>query len=188
MCPCFRAGTRAMRGDGTRTIFALPDLCGGNEYGEAWHKAAMFQNKQNVFDDFFAAAEYLIANGYTTRERFAIRGRFNGALLMGAAMTQRPDLFATMVWLSSSRYATVPEFRDRATLDDRIRKRGECKRLRVPVALLAVSKRKANMRYPQLCSSPATATLVWIRCTRGRWRPKCRLRTSAIALFCFIIQ
>jgi prolyl oligopeptidase len=78
-------------------FFALPNLRGGNEYGEAWHKAAMFENKQNVFDDFTAAAEYLIANHYTSPEHFAIRGRSNGGLLMGAAMTQRPDLFGA-IW------------------------------------------------------------------------------------------
>ena len=78
-------------------FFALPNLRGGNEYGEPWHKAAMFANKQNVFDDFFAAAEYLIKNGYTSPEHFAIRGRSNGGLLMGAAMTQRPDLFGA-IW------------------------------------------------------------------------------------------
>jgi prolyl oligopeptidase len=77
--------------------FALPNLRGGNEYGEVWHKAAMFEKKQNVFDDWFAAAEYLIANKYTTAERFAIRGRSNGGLLMGASMTQRPDLFGA-IW------------------------------------------------------------------------------------------
>jgi prolyl oligopeptidase len=77
--------------------FALPNLRGGDEYGEAWHKAAMFENKQNVFDDWFAAAEYLIANKYTSAEQFAIRGRSNGGLLMGASMTQRPDLFGA-IW------------------------------------------------------------------------------------------
>jgi prolyl oligopeptidase len=77
--------------------FALPDLRGGNEYGEAWHKAAMFEQKQNVFDDWYAAAEYLIAQKYTSPEHFAIRGRSNGGLLMGASMTQRPDLFGA-IW------------------------------------------------------------------------------------------
>jgi prolyl oligopeptidase len=77
--------------------FALPDLRGGNEYGEAWHKAAMFEKKQNVFDDWFAAAEYLIREKYTSPEHFAIRGRSNGGLLMGASITQRPDLFGA-IW------------------------------------------------------------------------------------------
>jgi prolyl oligopeptidase len=77
--------------------FALPNLRGGDEYGEDWHKAAMFEKKQNVFDDWFAAAEYLIANKYTASEHFAIRGRSNGGLLMGASITQRPDLFGA-IW------------------------------------------------------------------------------------------
>ena len=77
--------------------FALPNLRGGDEYGEPWHKAAMFEKKQNVFDDWFAAAEYLIQNHYTTPEHFAIRGRSNGGLLMGASITQRPDLFGA-IW------------------------------------------------------------------------------------------
>lgn len=77
--------------------FALPDLRGGSEYGEAWHQAGMFEHKQNVFDDFYGAAEYLVANHYTTSKLLAIRGRSNGGLLMGAAMTQRPDLFGA-IW------------------------------------------------------------------------------------------
>jgi len=77
--------------------FALPNLRGGDEYGEHWHEQAMFENKQNVFDDWFAAAEYLIANKYTSPEHFAIRGRSNGGLLMGASITERPDLFSA-VW------------------------------------------------------------------------------------------
>jgi prolyl oligopeptidase len=77
--------------------FAQPNLRGGDEYGEPWHKAAMFDKKQNVFDDWFAAAEYLIQNHYTTTERFAIHGASNGGLLMGASMTQRPDLFGA-IW------------------------------------------------------------------------------------------
>jgi prolyl oligopeptidase len=76
--------------------FALPNLRGGDEYGEHWHEQAMFEHKQNVFDDFYAAAEYLIANKYTSPQHFAISGRSNGGLLMGAAMTQRPELFGAI--------------------------------------------------------------------------------------------
>ena len=77
--------------------FALPNMRGGGEYGESWHEAGMFEKKQNVFDDWFAAAEYLIANKYTSPEHFGITGRSNGGLLMGASITQRPELFSA-VW------------------------------------------------------------------------------------------
>lgn len=74
-------------------VYAQVQLRGGGEYGEAWHSAGMKANKQNVFDDFIAAGEWLISSGYTRRENLAIGGRSNGGLLIGAVMTQRPDLF-----------------------------------------------------------------------------------------------
>jgi prolyl oligopeptidase len=78
-------------------VFAMPNVRGGSEYGEDWHKLGMRLKKQNVFDDFIAAAEYLISQGWTRPGRIAIQGSSNGGLLVGAALTQRPDLFGAAV-------------------------------------------------------------------------------------------
>jgi prolyl oligopeptidase len=97
MTPAFSAANAAWLEMGG--IYALANLRGGGEYGKEWHEGGMLAKKQNVFDDFIGAAQYLISQKYTSVPKLAIRGGSNGGLLVGAVMTQRPDLFG----------ATLPE-------------------------------------------------------------------------------
>jgi prolyl oligopeptidase len=78
-------------------VWAVANLRGGSEHGEEWHRAGMRERKQNVFDDFAAAGEHLVAEGWTTHERLGVMGGSNGGLLVGATLTQRPDLAAAVV-------------------------------------------------------------------------------------------
>jgi prolyl oligopeptidase len=95
MTPAFSRGTYLWMEHGG--IYAVANLRGGSEFGEEWHRAGMLEKKQNVFDDFIAASEYLIAQKYTDKDHLAIQGGSNGGLLMGAMITQRPDLFRAVV-------------------------------------------------------------------------------------------
>jgi prolyl oligopeptidase len=95
MSPFFREDLRVWIEQGG--VYAIANIRGGGEFGEEWHKAGNLTKKQNVFDDFIAAAEHLVARGYTSPKRLAIEGGSNGGLLMGAVMTQRPELFKAVV-------------------------------------------------------------------------------------------
>src|SRR5262245_38514375 len=93
--PAFRASAVVFAEHGG--VFAVANIRGGSEFGEAWHRAGMLENKQNVFDDFIAAGEWLVANKWTNPSRLAIQGGSNGGLLVGASLTQRPELYRAVL-------------------------------------------------------------------------------------------
>ena len=143
-------------------------------------------NKQNVFDDFHAAADWLVATGRTSRhDRLAIVGGSNGGLLVGAALTQRPDLVpGGVVCGAAARHGALPAVPHRPAVDRRVRRPRRGRGVRLAARLLAVPPRA--WRAPAIrrcCSRPPRATPGSIRCTPARWRPCCSprppIRTSA---------
>jgi prolyl oligopeptidase len=143
--PSFNAFAAAWIASGG--VWALANLRGGGEFGEAWHHAGMKENKQNVFDDFIAAAEWLVQTKYTSPQRLAIRGRSNGGLLMGAAITQRPDLFAAV----SCGYPLSPDSGSRSTVRQR---NPTSSSTSTPTRPTSMSRPEPNIRPS--CSLPAT--------------------------------
>ena len=169
-------------------VYAIANLRGGGEEGEEWHRAGMLGNKQNVFDDFHAAAERLVADGWTTADQLAISGGSNGGLLVGAALTQRPELYAAVVCsaplLDMVRYE---QFGLGATWNveygTRRRRPSELGWLLAysPVPPRARGRRPTRRR----CSPSSTATPGSTRCTPARCAPRCstrRRRTRPILL------
>jgi prolyl oligopeptidase len=151
-------------------VFAVPALRGGGEFGEAWHRDGMLEKKQNVFDDFIAAGEWLIANGYTSKERLAIRGGSNGGLLVGAALTQRPELFRAVLCdfpdLDMVGYHRFENNNPPALLEYGDASKPE--QFKFLYAYSPYQRVKPGTAYPRCCSRPATRTRACRRCRRGR--------------------
>jgi Serine proteases of the peptidase family S9A len=155
-------------------VYAVAGLRGGNEEGEEWHRAGMLDRKQNVFDDFHAAAEALIRDGWTTAEQLAISGGSNGGLLVGAALTQRPDLYAAVVCsaplLDMVRYE---RFGLGQTWNVEYGTASDAEQLGWLLAYSPYHHVTEGTRTRPCCSPCSPTTPGWIRCTRTRCAPRC---------------
>jgi prolyl oligopeptidase len=161
-------------------IFAEANLRGGGEYGEAWHQAGSVANKQHVFDDFIAAAEYLIHEHYTRPARLGIHGRSNGGLLVGAVLTQRPELFGAALpavgVLDMLRYHTASANARQWSSDyGRPRPGAKFRAYAYPGA-----ERKKGMCYPPTSSPPPITMIASCRGQPSSQRPCRRCRSVPI--------
>ena len=129
-------------------VYAIANLRGGSEEGEAWHRDGMRANKQHVFDDFAAAAEHLIASGWTSPDRLAVAGGSNGGLLVGAALTQRPELFAAWRAAPPARHGPLRALRPRRDLERRVRAGRRPDRAGLAGRLLPYHKVVEGTAYP----------------------------------------
>ena len=197
-------------------VYAVPNIRGGGEYGKAWHEAGTKLRKQNVFDDFIAAAEYLVDNRWTSTPRLSIGGRSNGGLLVGAAMTQRPDLFGaalpgvgvmdmlrfhkfTIGWAWTSDYGSPDdptEFRAlHAYSPYHNLRRGEC----YPATMIYTADRDdrvvpahsfkfaAELQWAQSCANP-TLIRIETRAGHGAGKPTSKRIAEWADLWSFLVE
>ena len=167
-------------------VYAVAGLRGGSEEGEEWHRAGMLDRKQNVFDDFHAAAEYLIAEGITARSRLAVWGGSNGGLLVGAAVTQRPDAVRGRRLLgAAARHGAVRAVQDRRDVERRVRLRRETEELGWLLGYSPYHHVRDGVEYPAVLFTvfsndtrvdPLTATRCAPRCST---RPRRTARPAA---------